>query len=146
MNFVEFLKSPEFLTGLGIVLALLGGAIKVWGGKLRLWINGKIIEPLTKLIKKLAPTVIGAVNQELVDKLKASGEWAEQYYHEAMELAYKKMQALLTKGQWAMLEKIIGKDEVREFIKTIINDTIRELKTTDSYANSKKASVTLDPL
>ena len=136
-DFLEFFQKPEVLTTLGFILAILGTIIKLFGSRLRNYINGKIIEPLTKLIKKLSPTVIGAVNQELVDELRKKGEWAENKCHEAMELSYTKMQSLLTKGQWSILEKYIGKDEVREFIKTIINDTIRELKTTNSYANSK---------
>lgn len=128
--FGDFVSSPAFLTVAGFILAILGTVIKLFGSKLTQWLQGKLIEPLTKLVTKLAPTVIAAVDQELVDSLRKAGEWAENKYHEAMELAYTKMQAMLTVKQWNLLEKLIGKDEVREFVKSIINQVLRENKPT----------------
>ncbi|MCL2598895.1 MAG: hypothetical protein FWD76_03180 [Firmicutes bacterium] len=133
-QFGDWLSSPQVLTGLGIAITILGVIYKLFRSKISSW----LVAPLIKLLTKYAPTVIAAVDQEFVDALRKVGEWSEKYYHEAMELAYKKMQAMLTHAQWSLLEKLVGKDEIRELIKSIINQVLRDSKPTLTKDNKQE--------
>lgn len=132
-DMIEFFNSTGgtvLASVLPTILAALGIVWKLFGSRITLWIQGKLIEPLTKLIRKLAPTVIASVDQSFVDELRKLGQWTSEHYQEAMDRAYERLQAMLTVKQWALLEKLVDISEVKRFVTNIIQQVLRDSKPT----------------
>ncbi|MCL2797792.1 MAG: hypothetical protein FWD58_07035 [Firmicutes bacterium] len=122
----------------GVVLAGLGILIRqffAWVNSRNVFKSGKVKIQLLETLEQMAVKGIAVADQEFVDRLRKSGAWKtsdEELYKsntaKALEMAKDAVVGLLTKAEWAMVNKLFGKDEAGDVIKSVILEQIKKSK------------------